>query len=115
VAKVREYEESLKDREAGIKAAVKYCVEQNVLADFLKKNASEVMNMLLTEWNWDDALAVRYEEGIEEGREEGRMEGRMEGCEEIAKNALRAGAAVEFVQKITGLDTETITRLASST
>jgi hypothetical protein len=102
VAKVREYEESLKDREAGVKAAVKYCVEQNILADFLQENASEVMNMLLTEWNWDDALAVRYEEGVEEGREE------------IAKNALREGAAVEFVQKITGLDSETIARLASS-
>ena len=24
--------------------------------------------MLLTEWNWDDALAVRYEEGHEEGQ-----------------------------------------------
>jgi SOS response regulatory protein OraA/RecX len=23
--------------------------------------------MLLTEWNWDDALAVRWEEGREEG------------------------------------------------
>ena len=26
--------------------------------------------MLMTEWNWDDALAVRFEEGWEEGREE---------------------------------------------
>jgi predicted transposase YdaD len=26
--------------------------------------------MLFTEWNWDDALAVREEEGREEGREE---------------------------------------------
>ena len=28
--------------------------------------------MLLTEWNWDDALAVRYEEGREEGEEKGQ-------------------------------------------
>ena len=27
--------------------------------------------MLLTEWNWDDALQVRWEEGWEKGREEG--------------------------------------------
>jgi hypothetical protein len=33
----------------------------------LEKNASEVLNMLLTEWNWDDALDVRFEEGREEG------------------------------------------------
>ena len=26
--------------------------------------------MLMTEWNWDDALAVRYEEGREEERKE---------------------------------------------
>ena len=24
--------------------------------------------MLLTEWNWDDALTVRYEEGEEKGQ-----------------------------------------------
>jgi hypothetical protein len=29
--------------------------------------------MLMTEWNWDDALAVRYEEGLEQGWEEGRI------------------------------------------
>ena len=67
--------------------------------------------MLMTEWNWDDALAVRYEEGREEGLEEGRENGREEGKEEIARNALAEGASLEFVQKITGLDTEKIKSL----
>ena len=31
--------------------------------------------MLLTEWNWDDALEVAREEGREDGYEEGREEG----------------------------------------
>ena len=62
--------------------------------------------MLTTEWNWDDALAVRYEEGLEKGIEEGR--------EEVARKALAEGATIEFVQKITGLDVETIKRLAST-
>ena len=48
--------------------------------------------MLMTEWNWDDALAVRYEEGREEGREE------------IARNALSEGVPIELVSKITGFD-----------
>ncbi|GHT68037.1 hypothetical protein FACS1894110_14690 [Spirochaetia bacterium] len=30
--------------------------------------------MLLTEWNWDDALEVRWEEGREEGEKRGRNE-----------------------------------------
>jgi hypothetical protein len=40
------------------------------LKDFLETNAGEVINMLYTEWNWDDAFAVQREEGREEGREE---------------------------------------------
>jgi hypothetical protein len=31
--------------------------------------------MLMKEWNWDDALAVRYREGREEGWERGFDEG----------------------------------------
>jgi hypothetical protein len=31
--------------------------------------------MLMKEWNWDDALAVRYREGREEGWERGLGEG----------------------------------------
>ena len=56
--------------------------------------------MLMTEWNWDDALAVRYEEGLEDGLEKGR--------EDVARNALAEGASFDFVHKITGLDMETL-------
>jgi predicted transposase/invertase (TIGR01784 family) len=70
--------------------------------------------MLLTEWNWDDALAVSKEEGWEEGREEGREEGEVRKAEEIAKNALIEGASVEFIRRITGLDPETIRNLSLS-
>ena len=35
--------------------------------------------MLMTEFNLEDALAVRYAESIEEGIEKGREEGREEG------------------------------------
>jgi predicted transposase YdaD len=59
------------------------------------------MNTLMTEWNWDDALAVRYEEGLEEGREA------------IAKNALAKGFSIESIHDITGLDITTIENLKS--
>ena len=93
--------------------------EHDILREFLEKNATEVINMLMTEWNWDDALAVRFEEGIEEGLEKGREEGlekgRGEGLEkgreEIARNALREGSSIEFVKRITGLDDGTIRKL----
>jgi predicted transposase YdaD len=60
--------------------------------------------MLMTEWNWDDALAVRYEEGHEDGWEEGREDEKLE----IARNALAKGSSPEFVHEITGLDMDTI-------
>ena len=103
VAKVRYFEKKLGNREAAIKAAVRYCEKHDILKEFLKLHASEVLNMLYTEWNWDDALAVRYEEGHEDGMEKGRLE--------IARNLLAEGAALDFIQKITGLDMETIKNL----
>ena len=71
--------------------------------------------MLYTEWNWDDALAVRYEEGKEDGLDEGIgkgiEKGRFNEKLEIARNLLAEGSTLEFVQRITGLDMETIENL----
>jgi len=66
--------------------------------------------MLLTEWNMDDAIAVAREEAWEDGHAEGRSENN----KEVAINALAEGASPEFVQKITGLDLETIQKLKNS-
>jgi predicted transposase/invertase (TIGR01784 family) len=64
--------------------------------------------MLMTEWNWDDALAVRYEEGHEDGEAKGMEKGLETAKINIAKNLLAEGSTPEFVQKITGLDMDTI-------
>jgi hypothetical protein len=103
VDKVRGHQKAGMTLEESVKNAIKYCIDHDILRGFFESNSSEVFNMLTDEWNWDDALAVRYEEGWEGGREEGR--------EEIARNALAEGATIEFVQNITGLDLETIKTL----
>ena len=104
VGKVQEHEKEGLCREAAVKEAIRYCVEHDILKEFLEQNGSEVMNMLILDWNMADALSVRYEEGREEGREEGIEKGIEKGIETTARNALAEGAAPEFVQKITGLD-----------
>ena len=71
---------------------------------FLKEHASEVVSMLMTEWNQEEALAVKYEEGLSKGRAEERLE--------TARNALAKGISLELVQDITGLDMETLKTLA---
>jgi hypothetical protein len=103
VGKVQEYERENMCREEAIKRAVKYCLEHDILKEFFFFFITEVMNMLITEWNWDDALAVRFEEGLEEGMEKSR--------EDIARNALIKGLPLDVIHDITGLDIETIKSL----
>jgi len=78
-----------------IRLAMKTCISKNILLSFLKAHGSEVENMLITEWNTADALAVRYEEGVETGIVKGidigigkgigigRNEGRKESRDEV--------------------------------
>jgi len=115
IAKVRFFMKELGSLKKALKKAVNYCQKHDILREFLELHATEVLNMLYTEWNWDDALAVRYEEGredgLEEGKEEGQEEGRFNEKLEIARKSLAEGATFEFVHKITGLDMETIENL----
>ena len=51
--------------------AIEKCVNEDVLKDFLSSHGSEVFNMLLTEFNMEDALAVAKEEGEARGEARG--------------------------------------------
>jgi len=102
-AKAHAFWKELGNLEEGIKAAIKYCRKHDIMSELLEKNAKEILSMLYTEWNMEDALAV--------AREEGREKGWKERDRTIARNALAEGASLEFVQKITGLDLGTILEL----
>ena len=107
IAKVRSFIKELGNLKEAIKKAIYYCQKHDILREFLELHATEVLNMLYTEWNLDDAIAVAREEGKEDGLEEGRFNEKLA----IARNLLAEGATFEFVQKITGLDMETIENL----
>lgn len=69
----RQYIAEGMERQAAYQQAIEYCIEHNILREFLKKNKSEVVGMLLAEFD-----AEKYERTIrEEGREEGKAEGIM--------------------------------------
>jgi predicted transposase/invertase (TIGR01784 family) len=104
VSKARAFIEELGSREEAIREAIKYCEKHGILREFLKHHAAEVLSMLFTEFNLDDAIAVAREEGREDGLEQGREDEKLE----IAKNLLAEGSTPEFVQKITGLDFDTL-------
>ncbi|MDR0305975.1 MAG: hypothetical protein LBI42_03950, partial [Chitinispirillales bacterium] len=65
--------------------AVKECIDKNILKTFLNNHGSEVTNMLLTEWKFEDALKVREEEAWEAARKVTRKETREETLSEIEK------------------------------
>jgi predicted transposase YdaD len=115
VGKMREYTKAGMSLEEAARKAVEYCLKNDILKEFLEKNATEVLGMLMTEWNMDDALAVRFREGREEGweggLEKGREEGIEKGLEKTARNAIMNGLSIELIHTITGLDADTIRNL----
>ena len=93
VDKAREYERNL-PRDEAMKSAIKYCLENNVLKPFFETHSTEVFNMLLTEWNIEEAKEVWFEEGREEGMEKGREDER-----KYVLELFRQGLALEEIKR----------------
>jgi hypothetical protein len=72
ISRVREYKAETGDDEKAMKRAIEYCIKNDILKEFLEAHASEVVNMLLTEWNTVEYGEVQREEGREEGMERGQ-------------------------------------------
>ena len=104
VTKVYEKKSQGLDNAEAIKEALHYCIDNNILVEFLQNHSVEVINMLMTEFNMQTALEV--------SREEGEARGKMEGKTEIAQNLLREGMEVALVSKMTGLDVDTVKKLS---
>jgi predicted transposase/invertase (TIGR01784 family) len=92
IAKVREYQsEQSMSLEDAMTAAIEYCVAHGILSTFLIENSSEVVNMLLTEWNWDDAKAVWQEEAMQRGIQKGIQTGIQTGIQKGIQTGMQRG------------------------
>ena len=108
IQKTQDYWKESGNLEKALEKAVKYCRKYDILKEFLERNAKEVLSMLYTEWNWDDALAVRYSEGHEDGVEKGLEKGLEKGREEGLEKGLEKGRE-EVLELLTqGLSVEEI-------
>jgi predicted transposase YdaD len=86
---IRDNQKSGMPAKKAIDAAVKRCIKENVLRDFLKKHRAEVMDVCLTEYNEEV-----FVNGIrEDGRAEGFIDGRAEGLAAGRAEGLAAGHA----------------------
>ena len=97
------------------KKAIKECIEKGILADYLMRKGSEVVNMLLDEYDYETDIEVQREEAREEGRKQGEEEGRKQGtlqktCALIQKKLEKGKTISEIADELEDTE-ENIARL----
>ena len=103
------------DAENGFKNAIKECIQNDILRDYLERKSREVMNMLIAEYDYDTDVAVQREESLQQGIAQGVQQGFADGSRqkalETAKNFKRLGFDIAKIAEGTGLSVEEIERL----
>lgn len=74
VERVRKYQKAMPIEQA-VNRAVDECIEEGILADFLRKNKAEVVRMSIYEYDEKLHAQALLEDGIKIGKEEGKEEG----------------------------------------
>ena len=98
------------------KTAIEAAIGSGVLSDYLERKATEVRNMILTEYDYDTDIAVQREEAYEEGLNNGISQGISQGAEhakiETDKKMLENYISKEIIANCTGLALEEVEKLA---
>lgn len=75
IARIRGYLDRKYNLADAVSKAADECIEEGILADILRKNRSEVMNMILSKFNdklhYESLRKEGYEDGFENGFEDG--------------------------------------------
>mgnify|MGYP000846483355 CR=1 FL=1 len=111
------------DSENGFRNAIKECIQNDILKDYLQRKSREVMNMLIAEYDYDVDIEVQREEaskiafaqgverGLEQGIEKGLADGLHQKALEDASNLKRLGIAIDVIAQATGLSAEDVAML----
>lgn len=87
INKINRYKKTFKTLKEAVNQAINECIEENVMADFLRKHRGDVMNSCLTEFS-----EVLFKKGAIE-------EGRIEASTENARNLFVNGVSYDIVRK----------------
>ena len=79
------------------KRAIEECIEEGILADYLRKKGSEVVNMLIAEYDYDLDLEVQREEAYAAGKQEGQREGQRKKLLDLVQKKLKKGKSIEAI------------------
>ena len=102
VAKVREFAGNT-ELNAAVELAVNECIQNNILAEFLRKHKSEVIAMSIFEYDKEEEEKKLREAEYEAGYDEGKKE--------IIRRMLEAGESVENITQYTGYKTSELQKL----
>ena len=107
------------DLKQAIDTAVKACMDEGLITDFLHKHSKEVTGMLFKEITVEEFAEIRAREAYADGEKAGRAEGEKSGLargvaqekREIAKTMKAKGLEIAMIAELTGLTSEEIAEL----
>ena len=103
------------DKEQGFENAIKECIQNGILKEYLQRKSREVINMLLAEYDYDTDIAVQREEslriGIQRGIQQGFSDGSRQKALQDAGNFKRLGVSIDIITQATGLSKEEVEKL----
>ncbi len=102
IAAVRENQQTMSLKDA-VRVAMNSCVGRNILVEFLTEHGSEVENMVFHEWNMQEALEVRFEEGVTIGEAKNTLL--------TARKMKAEGLGFDLISRVTGLPENKINTL----
>lgn len=97
-------EQKFENMETAINRAIDRCIEEGVLAEFLRKNRNEVVKVTQLDYTFDRQITLEREDARAEGRAEGREEGREEGQKKIILKLYQKGYSIEQIAEMTDTD-----------
>ena len=111
VAKVRKYAAGMPLDQA-VKYAVDECIKENILADFLRKNRTEVISMSIFEYDKEEEekklRKAEYEAGVEAGEKSGIQKGVLNTARHLLELNL---LSLENISRATGLSIDELKKL----
>ena len=124
---IREECEATGELKTAIENCIRKCVEEGIIADFLKEHWGEVMSFLFEKLTREECEAIReadgfeegYAKGIEKGEASGFAKGKTEGYEEgeaagelkVARAMKAKGMTTNEICEITGLERSQVEEL----
>ena len=109
ISKIREFKQNTDNLKEAITKAIDYCIENDVLKEFLLEHRSEVVDMLRMEYDEAKTMAHIREDSYEEGELAGKKIGQEIGqelkligqvCKKIKKNKTAEQIADELEEEI---------------